>query len=349
LVGSIREENPYAFAMNTFNMANSLVPLVKYDERFAKAVGKWMLNASNSARLFYANSLPEYHQTDYMWAQKYDPCSCIAYEGLQKTHTECNRIVEDVETSYGRVVDGSYHDTYFTNNKYQIFEEQNIDGNDKLRHIWKANLTPSNDYKLNVVGKCDSNEAFIISCASTINGPYNPLLKIDSSSVQGLSAPVNSDSSVLFIELEDSAATNSLSKCFIDDVYIISETGSSPYITGDAKSNNWAKTNLGLYGSSFAGIFGGIISKTNVEGILKLNCSATDYFCDNACQTFLFYNPHNSEKKITLQIDNGFKHIYSVLDNTFFYKNVSGKINLVIEKDAPLLIIIIPSSCSISR
>ena len=31
----------YAFAMNTFEQIGALVPLVRYDDRFARAIGKW--------------------------------------------------------------------------------------------------------------------------------------------------------------------------------------------------------------------------------------------------------------------------------------------------------------------
>ena len=74
LIGSVvSETGDYAFAMNTFEQAGSLVPLVRYDERFARAIGKWMLNAANSARLFYANGLPVDQQTDADWGEAIRP------------------------------------------------------------------------------------------------------------------------------------------------------------------------------------------------------------------------------------------------------------------------------------
>ena len=50
------------FAMNTFDTASALLPLVRYDQRFARAVGKWMLNAANAARLFYPDEIPDQYQ-----------------------------------------------------------------------------------------------------------------------------------------------------------------------------------------------------------------------------------------------------------------------------------------------
>jgi len=46
--------NDYAFFMNGLQQAAALVPMVRYDKRFAKAIGKWTLNLANASRLFYS-------------------------------------------------------------------------------------------------------------------------------------------------------------------------------------------------------------------------------------------------------------------------------------------------------
>ena len=70
----------YGFTMNTFVMAWPLVPLVRYDARFARAIGKWMLNAASAARLLYPGAHPPGRQSCPGW--KGDPNNVIAYEGL---------------------------------------------------------------------------------------------------------------------------------------------------------------------------------------------------------------------------------------------------------------------------
>ena len=52
LIGSIDNRGGYAFAMNSFAQAGALVPLARYDDRYARAIGKWTLNLANAARLF---------------------------------------------------------------------------------------------------------------------------------------------------------------------------------------------------------------------------------------------------------------------------------------------------------
>ncbi|MCG2717112.1 MAG: laminin G, partial [Candidatus Marinimicrobia bacterium] len=74
----------YAFAMNGFEMAGALVPMVRYDDRYARAIGKWVLNMANASRLFYSNYLPADHQDGEEWSYVYDPHACIAHESMRE-------------------------------------------------------------------------------------------------------------------------------------------------------------------------------------------------------------------------------------------------------------------------
>jgi hypothetical protein len=57
-----------------------LVNVARYDPGYARAMGKWMLNLANSARLFYPGELPPDSQSDWFW--KGDPAHCIPYERI---------------------------------------------------------------------------------------------------------------------------------------------------------------------------------------------------------------------------------------------------------------------------
>ncbi len=74
----------YAFAMNGFEQAGALVPMVRYDDRFSRAIGKWMLNAANASRLFYHPYLPETRQSNSNWSRQFDPNAVISYEALRE-------------------------------------------------------------------------------------------------------------------------------------------------------------------------------------------------------------------------------------------------------------------------
>ncbi len=82
LEGSITDGHGYAFTMNTFELVAALAPLPRYDARYARAVGKLILNTANAARLFYANGLPPENQTCYDQRDFFR--DVIAYEGLRR-------------------------------------------------------------------------------------------------------------------------------------------------------------------------------------------------------------------------------------------------------------------------
>jgi hypothetical protein len=71
----------YAFSMNTFATAMPMVPLARYEDRYSRAIGKWMLNAASAARLFYADAHSAQNQSSEHWTG--DPESSVAYEGLR--------------------------------------------------------------------------------------------------------------------------------------------------------------------------------------------------------------------------------------------------------------------------
>jgi hypothetical protein len=85
LIGEVSAGNDYAFAMNTFEQVGALVPLVRYDSRFAAAIGRWVLNAANASRLFYGSYLPDANQDSRAWSSLYDPSSAIAHEALRQS------------------------------------------------------------------------------------------------------------------------------------------------------------------------------------------------------------------------------------------------------------------------
>jgi hypothetical protein len=83
LQGNIIDGGGYAFLMNSFAMAWPLVPMVKYDKRYASAMGKWMVNVTNAARLCYPYEIDDQHQ--WLPAKKELSKNVIAYEGIRKS------------------------------------------------------------------------------------------------------------------------------------------------------------------------------------------------------------------------------------------------------------------------
>ncbi|MFM7562184.1 MAG: hypothetical protein ACKO81_04020 [Planctomycetota bacterium] len=79
----------YVFAMETFAQAWPLVAAVRYDERLARATGKWMYHAAHSARYFYPDQLPPEMQTNWDWAKKHS--LALPYEGLKDRNCDTGK------------------------------------------------------------------------------------------------------------------------------------------------------------------------------------------------------------------------------------------------------------------
>lgn len=206
LIGSSTDQEGYAFAMNTFVWAEPLVPLVRYDPRFARSIGKWLLHAVVNARLFYAPYHSQKHQSSAFWAE--NSRGVIPYEGLRR---------------------------------------------------W------------GVVGW---------------------------------------------------------------DVV-------SPYAAGDAMRNKWAKTDFALYAGSQAGIFGAIVSRTNVEGILRVDLLATDYFRAPAYPTYLYYNPYPETKVVEISLESK-TDLYDCVTKKFLLRGASGVASFSLPPDSAAVIVLVP-------
>jgi hypothetical protein len=212
LIGEVNGSNDYAFSMNTFEQVGALVPMVRYDARFARAIGKWVLNAANASRLFYPNYLPDANQDSRTWSRQYDSSSVIAHEALRQ-----------------------------------------------------------------------------------FNG------------------------------------------------------GTSPYATGDAISGGWGATTLTLYSSSHAGILAGVIDTTGVPMILKLDALKTDYYHAPAYPTFLYFNPYDSSRTVTIDAGPGQHDLYDAVTRTFPVTGVTGPAPLQIGASSAALIVITPAGGTISH
>ncbi len=208
LVGEANDGgNDYAFLMNGMQQAAALVPMVRYDKRFAKAIGKWMLNLSNASRLMYPGFLPGMLQDGAAWSQSNDPKALISHEAMKE--------------------------------KFQ---------------------------------------------------------------------------------------------------------GRSPFATGDALGGGWAATNLAIYGSSAVGFLGAIIEKTNDPKILQLDLNATDFYNDQSYPSYLYYNPYDIPKTVTVNSGEGSHDIYESLSEAFILLDVTGEISVTIPPKQAISIVLTPTN-----
>jgi hypothetical protein len=213
LQGSITDGGGYGFFMNSVAMAWPLVPLVKYEPQYARAIGKYMLNVVNASRLFYPDQIEE----KYQWLPQLKDLTngIIGYEGLRK--------------------------------------------------------------------------------ADDMN---NPALK-----------------------------------------------GISPVAIGDGPK--WVagqpqESMFSLYSTSIAGVFGAIVNKTGIEGILALNCNATDFYAENKYPVYLYYNPYEEARTVTYSSDNSID-LFDIVSKRYMAKGERGNVSIRLPADEAALVVVLPA------
>ncbi len=172
-------------------------------------------------------------------------------------------------------------------------------------------------------------------------------------------------SSVAYLKVVDSgkpSESKGRDRIYVDDIWIVSKSANTPFAAGDAKTSRWGKTNLGVYGSAQVGILAGIVNKTNVKGILQLDCLATDFHRYPAYPTYLYYNPHDAPKAITsrhrvlaspkeveIELGKAPRDLYETVGDVFVARAASGKARVTIPPKSGRVIVICPAGGKLVR
>jgi hypothetical protein len=89
---------------------------------------------------------------------------------------------------------------------------------------------------------------------------------------------------------------------------------------------------------------GGLIDKTNVEGILKVDCLKTDYYHKDAYPTFLYYNPIGSEESIEItDLGSSPVDLYDTVSGQFVARGVKDKTSFELPSDQAAVLVIVPN------
>jgi hypothetical protein len=352
LIGSATDGGGYAFAMNTFQWPAALAPIPRYNQDYARAIGKWILNAANAARLFYANGLDATHQSDEGWAYIYDPCNCIAYEGLRKQVTTIyEKAVSDFNNTYG-LVTNDYKLTFGNDGKYEELKEVTVGNVDKLEHVWSFNVTSGSSHSFQLDGHYhdygDIDSGFILYYAASPAGPYTTMFTVDntySDASYSYSLP-SGLSGTLYIMAKDTHPTTdgtANDRLHVDSMLVVTELPAvSPYATGDGTSYGLS-TNFALYGASHVGMLGAVVETTNVEKILQLDLLTTDYYHAPAYPTFLYYNPYGTPQTVDVNVGSVPTDVYDTVSQEIVKINVSGIVEVNIPADSAVVIVLAPA------
>lgn len=81
----MKKHSFHGFTMGTLNGPCWLAPVLRYDQRYAKSIARYLLNAANSSRLFQGYQLDWNHQDHKDWKDQWDPEYLLFYEALTPT------------------------------------------------------------------------------------------------------------------------------------------------------------------------------------------------------------------------------------------------------------------------
>jgi hypothetical protein len=109
------------------------------------------------------------------------------------------------------------------------------------------------------------------------------------------------------------------------------------------------RTDLGLYGSGYAGILGAIVRPTSDSRILQLDCLATDFFRAPAHPTFLYYNPHPNTRRVVLPLGDKAVTVYDIVGKKILARKAKGSTKITIPPDSAVIAVLTPADGSVRR
>jgi hypothetical protein len=142
-----------------------------------------------------------------------------------------------------------------------------------------------------------------------------------------------------------------------------------PYATGDPIRLGWgapkiapqeyllekrkwfsnSSRNIALYMGNHVGFLGGIMELTDVPGILRWDCAATDWFHSPAYPTWLVYNPYSEAKVVHLTVGPAKVDLYDVVRHGFVERGVRGSVRLTLPSGAAAVLVAATAGGKVTR
>lgn len=136
-----------------------------------------------------------------------------------------------------------------------------------------------------------------------------------------------------------------------DDYGKESLKGVSPVAIGDGPKwidGNPTESMFSVYSSSPVGILGAIVDTTNVKGILKLDCNATDFYSQKPYPVCLYYNPFDEDKVVEYtsaqQAD-----LFDIVAKEYVARNIVEKGAFTIPAKAARIVVELPVETELTK
>nr|WP_320057996.1 hypothetical protein [uncultured Bacteroides sp.] len=135
-----------------------------------------------------------------------------------------------------------------------------------------------------------------------------------------------------------------------DDYGKESLKGVSPVAIGDGPkwiAGNPTESMFSVYSSSPVGILGSIVSKTNVEGILQLDCNITDFYIEKPYPVYLYYNPYKETKTVTYHASQACD-LFDIVAKKYVAKDVKTDGSFEIPANEARIVVELPTGTKLS-
>ena len=135
-----------------------------------------------------------------------------------------------------------------------------------------------------------------------------------------------------------------------DDYGKESLKGISPVAIGDGPKwidGNPTESMFSVYSSSPVGILGAIVDTTNVKGILKLDCNATDFYASRPYPVYLYYNPYDIDEHINYQTKQAVD-LFDIVSKKYVARGISKDGVFTIPAKEACIIVELPAGTELS-
>ena len=115
--------------------------------------------------------------------------------------------------------------------------------------------------------------------------------------------------------------------------------GQSPYASGDYGSHR------SIYGGAYALIWGELVRPAGDDYLLRMDISRTDFLCDGAHPTFLYVNPYDAPKAVSVHAEAA-SDLYDLQSHRFLAEHRIGTVEIVLPPHAARVIAVIPAGAA---
>lgn len=115
-----------------------------------------------------------------------------------------------------------------------------------------------------------------------------------------------------------------------DDYGKPSLRGVSPVAIGDGPKwidSNPTESMMSVYSTAPIGILGAIVDTTNVKGVLKLDCNATDFYSARPYPVFMVYNPYAKKRSVVYKVAKPCD-LFDVVSKRYVARNVQEQTSI---------------------